>query len=70
MPPRYCCSFHRKKKRNAYFSSHQWLDELRQSGEPDIVVILVGNKVDLVEENPSLREVPYETGANFAQRHG
>lgn len=51
-------------------NSSQWLEELRQSGEPDIVVILVGNKVDLVEENTSRREVPYATAAQYAQRQG
>lgn len=48
----------------------QWIEELRQSGEPDIVIILVGNKVDLVQKESTKREVPYETAAQFAERHG
>merc|ERR1719230_253720 len=30
----------------------KWLEELRQNAEPDVVVMLVGNKVDLVEKDP------------------
>ena len=36
----------------------QWLNDLRENAEPDIVVMLVGNKVDLVNgDNPSARQV-------------
>lgn len=43
--------------REATFKScTKWMEELRQSAEPDIVIMLVGNKVDLVEKDPSLRQ--------------
>lgn len=57
-------------RRATFVNVAKWLEDLRQSGEPDIVVILVGNKVDLVEENPASREVPYATAAQYAQRNG
>lgn len=43
---------------------------MRHSAEPDIVVMLVGNKVDLVEQNPAAREVAYDTAAKYAQQNG
>eukprot|EP00350_Pseudokeronopsis_sp_OXSARD2_P006585 CAMPEP_0170559390 /NCGR_PEP_ID=MMETSP0211-20121228/42391_1 /TAXON_ID=311385 /ORGANISM="Pseudokeronopsis sp., Strain OXSARD2" /LENGTH=95 /DNA_ID=CAMNT_0010872353 /DNA_START=258 /DNA_END=542 /DNA_ORIENTATION=+ len=36
--------------------------------EPDASVILVGNKLDLCEENPQLRQVPKIRAANFASK--
>ena len=38
-------------------SCARWLEELRQNAEPDIVIMLVGNKVDLVERDPERRQV-------------
>eukprot|EP00914_Ancora_sagittata_P002733 GHVO01005856.1.p1 GENE.GHVO01005856.1~~GHVO01005856.1.p1 ORF type:complete len:235 (+),score=35.70 GHVO01005856.1:33-737(+) len=53
-----------------FVNAAKWLEELRQNAEPDIVIMLVANKVDLVEEDASMREVPYETASAFAQRQG
>merc|ERR1719198_1731733 len=47
----------------------KWLEELRQNSEPDVVVMLVGNKVDLVEKDPSARQVHYDAAAEFARQH-
>ena len=46
------------------------MDELKQHADPDIVIMLVGNKLDLVESNPSVRRVGTENGRKFAQQHG
>jgi len=48
----------------------KWLEELRTNAEPDIVILLVGNKVDLVEKDPSARQVYYDAAAEFAKTHG
>lgn len=48
----------------------KWLEELRQNAEPNIVIMLVGNKVDLVEKDPSARQVYYDAAAEFARQHG
>lgn len=37
-----------------------WLTELRRNLPPDIILHVVGTKSDLVAQNPSLREVPFE----------
>jgi len=48
----------------------KWLEELRTNAEPNIVVMLVGNKVDLVEKDPLARQVSYDAAADFAKQHG
>mmetsp|Transcript_19415 Transcript_19415/g.35181 ORF Transcript_19415/g.35181 Transcript_19415/m.35181 type:complete len:221 (-) Transcript_19415:109-771(-) len=48
----------------------KWMEELRQNAEPDIVIMLVGNKVDLVEKDPSARQVYYDVAVEFANNHG
>lgn len=44
-----------------------WLNDLRQIAEPDIVVILVGNKADLAGER---REVSAEEATAWARQNG
>lgn len=44
-----------------------WLNDLRQIAEPDIVVILVGNKADLATEK---REVSEEEARTWAKANG
>lgn len=48
----------------------KWLEELKQNAEPHIVIRLVGNKVDLVEKDPTARQVPYDSALDFARQHG
>eukprot|EP00921_Rhytidocystis_pertsovi_P002976 GHVQ01004961.1.p1 GENE.GHVQ01004961.1~~GHVQ01004961.1.p1 ORF type:complete len:283 (+),score=37.54 GHVQ01004961.1:543-1391(+) len=57
-------------RKNTFLNASKWLEELRQNAEPDIVVMLVGNKVDLVEKEPGERAVAYETAATYAQNNG
>lgn len=47
----------------------KWLEELRQNAEKNVVIMLVGNKVDLVEKDPSARQVHYDVAAEFARQH-
>lgn len=47
----------------------KWLEELLQNAEPGIVIMLVGNKVDLVEKDPSARQVYYDAASDFARQH-
>jgi len=46
------------------------MEELRASAEPDCVIYLVGNQVDRVEMNPSLRSVTKEEAKSFADKTG
>ncbi|KAK1597602.1 ras family protein [Colletotrichum navitas] len=47
-----------------------WLNDLRQIAEPDIVVILVGNKADLTQDENNKREVTKEEAQEWAKRNG
>mmetsp|Transcript_70686 Transcript_70686/g.229687 ORF Transcript_70686/g.229687 Transcript_70686/m.229687 type:complete len:221 (+) Transcript_70686:204-866(+) len=47
----------------------KWLEELRQNAEPNIIIMLVGNKVDLVEKDPTARQVYYDSAVDFAHQH-
>ena len=48
----------------------RWMEELRDHAEPDIVIMLVGNKIDLCDRNPEARKITRETGEKFAKDNG
>jgi len=47
-----------------------WLDQVKQHAASNSVVCLVGNKLDLAENNPEDRAVTTEEGAEMAKKHG
>ncbi|CAE7314729.1 RABA2A [Symbiodinium sp. KB8] len=56
--------------RNATFQNClKWLEELRQNAEDNIIIMLVGNKLDLVEKDPTARQVHYDAALEFARAH-
>ena len=57
-------------KERSFENITQWMVDLKQSAEPDLVIMLVGNKVDLVKNNPSMRKVSREEAIRFAQANG
>jgi Rab family protein len=44
-------------QKNSFEGVKKWMEELRDHAEPDIVILLVGNKTDLLERNPESRQV-------------
>ena len=44
----------------------KWIEAVKEKAELDIVIMLVGNKLDICEENPLERKVSYESAAEFA----
>lgn len=56
-------------KKETFIHVKKWLDELKDHAEPDIVVVLVGNKVDLVQDDPRERQVTVEEAQEFADKH-
>ena len=42
---------------------------MKEHTEPEIVIMLVGNKLDLCEKNPGRRKISYELASEFAQKH-
>lgn len=43
------------------------MEEVKEHAEPDIVIMLVGNKLDLCEKNPMERRVSTERAMEFAR---
>ncbi len=43
---------------------------MKEHADPDIVIILVGNKLDLCEQRPAERRVSTERALEFAQENG
>ncbi|CAK55665.1 unnamed protein product (macronuclear) [Paramecium tetraurelia] len=57
-------------KEKTFESVVKWMEDLRYQAEPDVVIMLVGNKIDLVENNGSARlKVQKEDAKNLAQQH-
>lgn len=56
-------------KRSTFLNVQRWLSELRQFVEPDCVVMLVGNKVDLVDKNNKKREVSFDEARTFSDEN-
>jgi len=53
-------------KEKTFANVRVWIEGLQYQAEPDLVIILVGNKIDLCEKNPQMRKVTKEEAANFA----
>ncbi len=47
-----------------------WLGEIHEHTADDIVIMLVGNKQDLVQDDPSLRKVSKQDAEAFAKKYG
>lgn len=56
-------------RQSSFQNCLKWLEELRQNAEPNIVIMLVGNKVDLTEKDPTARQVYYDNAIEFAKQH-
>ncbi|OMJ96215.1 hypothetical protein SteCoe_174 [Stentor coeruleus] len=52
--------------KNSFIKCKDFIDMLRGTGDSNIVIMLVGNKKDLVDDNQIIREVTYEQGEKFA----
>lgn len=53
-----------------FINAKRWMEELRDHAEPDIVIMLVGNKIDMCDRNPSARRVSQENALRFAEQNG
>ena len=51
--------------KNSFENLETWLNEIKSQSNPDIKIILIGNKVDLED----LRKVPKEKGESFCNSH-
>lgn len=56
-------------RRETFLAVQRILSDLRQSAEPDCVVYLVGNKIDLLENNENKRAVSLEEAKIYASEN-
>lgn len=54
----------------SFQSVKKWMEEVKEHAEPDIVIMLVGNKLDICEKNPLERKVSSERAMEFAKQNG
>jgi len=57
-------------RRPTFLHVMDWLNDLRQIAEPDIVVVLVGNKSDLAAGEENKREVTQQEAEDWAKKNG
>ena len=48
----------------------QWLKDIKDLARPDVATLLLGNKLDIVEEEPEKRKVSRERAEKFAEENG
>lgn len=53
-------------RRDSFLNVDRWISELRTNGDPDVTIILIGNKSDLDQD----RQVPREEGQGKAKEYG
>lgn len=53
-------------RRDTFGHLTRWLEEVKQNGNPDMVIMLIGNKSDLEQR----RQVSFAEGQAFAKEHG
>ena len=46
------------------------MEEVKEHADPDIVIMLVGNKLDLCEQRPAERKISTEKALDFARENG
>jgi Rab family protein len=51
----------------SFLSVQKWMEDVREQADPDIVIMLVGNKLDIVEKNPMERKVSRDKAIEFAR---
>jgi len=56
--------------RQSFVNAQMWLADVREHADPHLSCILVGNKVDLCEEDGELRQVPTEEAELWAKEEG
>ena len=56
-------------RRATFEDSIKWFDELKNFTDKECVICIVGNKYDIVQNNPSMRKVTKQEGETFAINH-
>ncbi|CCK71899.1 Rab family GTPase VPS21 KNAG_0I01080 [Huiozyma naganishii CBS 8797] len=54
-------------KPQSFIKARHWVKELHEQASKDIIIALVGNKIDMLDEDPTERKVAREEGEKLAQ---
>eukprot|EP00826_Nyctotherus_ovalis_P063316 TRINITY_DN9276_c0_g1_i1.p2 TRINITY_DN9276_c0_g1~~TRINITY_DN9276_c0_g1_i1.p2 ORF type:complete len:163 (-),score=37.50 TRINITY_DN9276_c0_g1_i1:153-641(-) len=57
-------------KRVTFENVIKWVKELKANAEPDITITLVGNKIDICDEDAETRQVTRDEGERLADEQG
>ena len=49
----------------SYDEMAHWLEKIAKECKPHVKLMMLGNKLDLVEDNPSCRKIAYQTALKF-----
>lgn len=55
--------------KSTFHNTESWLKEIKNYTEENTAIMLVGNKYDLVQENPSSRQVKLEEITKFTDKY-
>ena len=55
--------------KTTFENTSDWIKEIHDHTEEGIVIMLIGNKYDLVLENPSARKVSIEEATDFVNKY-
>lgn len=56
-------------KRSSFENCVQWIEDLRMQGNQETKLLVLGNKLDLVQMDESTREVQYKEGERLAKTY-
>ncbi len=53
-------------KERTFDNVSRWIEDIKCTAEPDLIIMLVGNKLDLINKDSSARKVAKEEGLKLA----
>ena len=56
-------------KYSTFSAVQKWIHDVKQQADPDIVIMLIGNKFDLVEQDNERRAVSQQQASEFAREN-
>lgn len=59
-----------KAPESSFEKAKTWVQTLQRQADPGIIIVLVGNKLDLVHDDPSARRTTREMGEAYAREEG
>jgi GTPase SAR1 family protein len=54
---------------DSFKNCRYWLQNIRENADENVVIVLVGNKTDVLHVNQMKREVPREVAEKFAREN-